>query len=287
MNPNPYYYGLVKQIGPWKTTAADIMRGQKEYQYTPNNQAEVPYDVKAGNGMLYETYASQGLIYDASTSPVITIGGKARRGKITKAKKVQIIDPDGKIVAPTDNYFLDRYMGEMRQEVGRDIIESELGGGLNDMATMSGRPSTVSMRSASTSAISTDPSENAMDQGEADGPMFENLNLGVEQEEMVDRGAQNGAQILNDQIGFIQALEEERIYARPNVARDRWNNPEMNIILDNEDDRAYLNQGEQLPMYNEDGVMDLDPVEIPGYQQRRRRSSLASSNPAPNQRQRR
>ena len=286
MNPNPYYYGLVKQIGPWKTTASDMLRGQKEYQYTPNNQAEVPYDVKAGNGMLYETYASQGLIYDASTSPVITIGGKTRRGKITKAKKVQIIDPDGKIVAPTDNYFLNRYMGEMRQEVGRDIIESELGGGLNDMATMSGRPSTASMQTASTSAISIEPSVNAMDQGEADGPMFENLNLGVEQEEMVDRGAQNGAQVLNDQIGFVQALEEERIYARPNVMRDRWMNPEINVIMDNEDDQAYLNQGEQLPMYNVDGDMDLDPVEIPGYQQRRRRSSLASNNPTPNRRQR-
>lgn len=224
MNPNPYYYGLVKQIGPWKTTAADMMRGQKEYQYTPNNQAEVPYDVKAGNGMLYETYASQGLIYDASTSPIITIRGKTRRGKITKAKKVQIIDPDGKIVAPTDNYFMNRYMGEMRQEVGRDIIESELGGGLNDMATMSGRPSTASMQSASTSAISVDPSVNAMDQGEADGPMFENLNLGVEQEEMVDRGAQNGEQILNDQIGYVQALEQERIL---NAAEKRKNFAEV------------------------------------------------------------
>lgn len=220
MSANPYYYGLVKQIGPWKTTRQDILRGQKPYQYTPNDQVELPYDMKSGNGHLYSTYASQGLIYDASTSPVMVSFGKVRKGKITRAKKVVVVDSDGKLVAPTDNYFLNRYMGEIRQEVQDDILESDLGGGRSDMASMTATSSNTSMLPPSKSEISVDPSNAAMDEGDEDGPLFENLGLDgprVDQqddiiiEEMVDRGAQNGAQIVNDQIDYMQALENQRI----------------------------------------------------------------------------
>ena len=289
MNGNPYYYGLVKQIGPWKTTRQDILRGQKPYQYTPNEKTELPYNMKAGNGSLYAAYSSQGLIYDAATSPAIVSFGKVRRGKVTRAKKVVVVDSDGKLVAPTDNYFLNRYMGEIRQEVQNDILESDLGGGQADMAVLaSPRASTVSMQAPSNSEISVDPSQNAMDEGEQDGPIFENLGLNeIVAEEMVDRGAQNGARVLNDQIEFIQGLENERILAAANVNRDRWLNPNMNFLMDNADDEEYLNQGEQLPMYNADGAMDLDPVAIPGYQARRRRSSVSTIPDIRNVRQRR
>ena len=288
MSANPYYYGLVKQIGPWKTTRQDILRGQKPYQYTPNDQTELPYDMKSGNGHLYSTYASQGLIYDAGTSPVMVSFGKVRKGKITKAKKVVVVDSNGKLVAPTDNYFLNRYMGEIRQEVQGDILESDLGGGQADMAMMSPRASTASMLTASNSAISTDPSQAAMDEGAQDAPLFENLNLNpIVAEQMVDRGAQAGAQVLNDQIDYIQGLEQERIIAAANVQRDRWLNPNMNFIMDNADDQDYLDQGEQLPRYNEDANMDLDPVLIPGYQYRRRRSSVSTIPNTRNVRQRR
>jgi hypothetical protein len=229
MNGNPYYYGLVKQIGPWKTTRQDILRGQKPYQYTPNEQTELPYTMKAGNGNLYAAYSSQGLIYDAATSPAMVSFGKVRRGKVVRAKKVVVVDSDGKLVAPTDNYFLNRYMGEIRQEVQNDILESDLGGGKSDMASMSQRASTVSMQAPSNSEISVDPSQNAMDEGDQDDPLFENLNMEgprVDQqddilaEEMVDRGAQNGARVLNDQIDYIQGLEQERILASTKRRQD-------------------------------------------------------------------
>lgn len=216
---NPYYYGLVKQIGPWKTTRTDILRGQKPYQYTPNEQTELPYTMKAGNGNLYAAYSSQGLIYDASTSPVMVSFGKVRRGKIQKAKKVVVVDSDGKLVAPTDNYFLNRYMGEIRQEVQNDILESDLGGGRADMAMLaSPRASTVSMPGGpANSVMSVDPSANGMDEGEQDAPLFENLGINeIVSEQMVDRGAQNGARVLNDQIDFIQGLENERILRQQN-----------------------------------------------------------------------
>ena len=289
MNPNPYYYGLVKQIGPWKTTRQDILRGQKPYQYTPNEKTEHPYLPKAGNGDMYAAYSSQGLIYDASTSPAIVSFGKVRRGKVVRAKKVVVVDSDGKLVAPTDNYFLNRYMGEIRQEVQNDILESDLGGGQADMSVLaSPRASTVSMQAPSNSEISTDPSQNAMDEGAQDEPLFENLGLNeVVAEEMVDRGAQNGDRVLNDQIDYIQGLENERILAAANVNRDRWLNPNYDFIQADADDQAYLNRGEQLPPYNQDGLMDLDPVAIPGYQHRRRRSSVSTVPDTRNVRQRR
>lgn len=280
---NPYYYGLVKQIGPWKTTQQDIFRGQKPYQYTPNQEIELPYTMKSGNGQLYEQYSSQGLIYDAATAPMITQtagrSSKLKRGKVVRAKKqVQIIDPSGNIVAPTDNYFLNRYMGEIRVNVAEAISEADLGGGRNDLAQMaSPRASTVSMAaSAANSAISSE----AMSAIPDDGPAFEDLNLGFE--ENVDRGAQANNQVVNDQIEYVQALENERIYAQPNVMRDRWLDPQGDMMMNMLDDREYLEMVDAPPNYEVDDVMEPPP--LPGYQNRRRRSSAASDNPRPRQR---
>lgn len=285
---NPYYYGLVKQIGPWKTTRQDILRGQKPYQYTPNESTENPFTMQSANSQLYEQYSSQGLIYDAATAPVITSqaprSSKIKRGKVTRAKKqVQIVDPSGNIVAPTDNYFLNRYMGEMRADVQNSIIEADLGGGQNDFASMvSARASTATMASnsnAPNSAISTE----SMDAIPDEAPAFEDLNIFGE--ENVDRGAQANDGRVNNQIEFVQNLERERIYANANVVRDRWLNPQGDIMMDMLDDQEYLNMRDAPPNYeNIDVPGDLA---APGYQQRRRRSSLASNNPSPNQRQRR
>jgi hypothetical protein len=287
---NPYYYGLVKQIGPWKTTREDILRGQKPYQYTPNEETENPYTMKSANSQLYEQYSSQGLIYDAATSPVITAqsprSSKLKRGKVVRAKKeVKIVDPSGNIVSPTDNYFLNRYMGEMRGDVQGSIIEADLGGGRNDLAEMaSPRASTATMASASSAASSAISEEN-MSAIPDDGPAFEDLNIFGE--ENVDRGAQVNDPVVNDQIDFVQNLERERIIANANVARDRWLNPDMNFIMDNQDDIDYLAFVDPPPRYeNIDVEMEIDPP-VPGYQQRRRRSSAASNNPAPLRRQRR
>ncbi len=279
---NPYYYGLVKQIGPWKTTRQDILRGQKPYQYTPNESTENPYTMKSGNGQLYETYSSQGLIYDAATSPVVTVKGKLRRGRVVRSKKVvQIIDSSGNIVAPTDNYFLNRYMGEMRADNREQILQSDLGTGMSDAAMMSARVSTATMASASTSsnsAISTD----VMDAIPDEGPTFEGLNIAGE--ENVDRGAQLNNSIVNDQIDYIQNLERERIYVQANVARDRWLDPQSDMLLNMLDDQEYLNMRDTPPNYEN---IDVEMVPTtPGYQQRRRRSSLSSNNPAPTQRRR-
>lgn len=293
---NPYYYGLVKQIGPWKTTRQDILRGQKTYQYTPNESIELPYVMKSGNGQLYETYASQGLIYDAATAPVMTVKGKLRRGKIVKAKKVQIIDPSGNVVSPTDNYFLNKYMGEMRSNVRNSIIQSDLGQGQSDVAMMTPRASTVSMdgRPSTNSQISVEGSQ------QSDGPVFEDLGIEgprVDQqddlaiEEMVDRGAQNGDQILNDQIEFVQSLERERIedvqrdvpFNILDISRQDLERPED--IL--EWDLAFADQQNiGLPQYVRQDASMAPP---PGYRshQPRRRSSAASNNPAARQRQRR
>lgn len=279
---NPYYYGLVKQIGPWKTTRQDILRGQKPYQYTPNESTENPYTMKSGNGQLYETYSSQGLIYDAATSPVVTVKGKLRRGRVVRSKKVvQIIDSSGNIVAPTDNYFLNRYMGEMRADNREQILQSDLGTGMSDAAMMSARVSTATMASASTSsnsAISTD----VMDAIPDEGPTFEGLNIAGE--ENVDRGAQLNNSIVNDQIDYIQNLERERIYVQANVARDRWLDPQSDMLLNMLDDQEYLNMRDTPPNYENIDV-EMAPT-TPGYQQRRRRSSLSSNNPAPTQRRR-
>lgn len=277
---NPYYYGLVKQIGPWKTTRQDILRGQKIYQYTPNESTENPYTIKSGNGQLYETYSSQGLIYDAATSPVIKVSGKLRRGKVVRSKKiVKIVDSNGNIVAPTDNYFLNRYMGEMRAGNREQILESDLGTGMSDAAMMSPRVSTVTMASNST-GVSGAMSMESMDAIPEDGPAFESLN--IVGEENVDRGAQLNNHIVNDQIEFIQNLERERIYAQPNVARDRWLDPQGDMMLNMLDDQEYLNIRDAPPNY-ENINMDIDPI-APGYQQRRRRSSTTSNNPRPRQR---
>jgi len=290
---NPYYYGLVKQIGPWKTTRPDILRGQA-YKYTPNEQTENPYTVKSANSQLYEQYSSQGLIYDARTSPVVTVKGKLRRGKVVRAKKViEIVDTSGNIVSPTDNYFLNRYMGEMRGSVQNDISVASLGSATDVSMMTSYRASTATMATGSTntSAISIDSL------GLANDPAFEGLNMegprvdeqdDLVAEEMVDRGAQNGDRVLNDQIEFVQNLERERIYAFPNVTRDRWEN--NNSVFDYLDDRDYLESGEQLPMFTEETIMDLDPP-LPGYQRRRRRSSFelpvaSTNNPRPRQRPR-
>lgn len=216
---NPYYYGLVKQIGPWKTTREDILRGQKPYQYTPNEETENPYTMKSANSQLYEQYSSQGLIYDAATSPVITAqsprSSKLKRGKVVRAKKeVKIVDPSGNIVSPTDNYFLNRYMGEMRGDVQESIIESDLGGGQNDLAEMaSARASTATMASASTASNSA-ISEEAMSAIPDDGPAFEDLNIFGE--ENIDRGAQVNDPVVNDQIDFVQNLERERMLQAEN-----------------------------------------------------------------------
>jgi hypothetical protein len=277
MNGNPYYYGLVKQIGPWKTTRQDILRGQKPYQYTPNEQTELPYTMKAGNGELYAAYSSQGLIYDAATSPAIVSFGKVRRGKVTRAKKVVVVDSDGKLVAPTDNYFLNRYMGEIRQEVQNDILESDLGGGKSDMASMSQRASTVSMQAPSNSEISVDPSQNAMDEGEQDDPLFENLNMEgprVDQqddilaEEMVDRGAQNGATVLNDQIDYIQSLEQERILSGARRRKDFRDNF-LGARLRNKMDKAMVDPDEDTgefrtfdPVRNDPGLISSSAMSL-------------------------
>lgn len=285
---NPYYYGLVKQIGPWKTTKEDILRGQKPYQYTPNESTENPFTMKSANSQLYEQYSSQGLIYDAVTSPIITAqtprSSKLKRGKVVRAKKqVQIIDTFGNIVAPTDNYFLDRYMGEMRGDVQNDVAEANLGGGQNDLAAMrSPRASTNTMASA-TSGQPSAISEEDMAAIPDDGPAFEDLN--IIGEENVDRGAQVNNAVVNDQIEFVQNLERERIYANANVARDRWLDPQGDVMMNMLDDQEYLNMRDAPPNYGNID-MEADP-QVPGYQQRRRRSSLASNNPAPNQRQRR
>lgn len=277
---NPYYYGLVKQIGPWKTTRQDMQRGQKPYQYTPNESTELPYTMKSGNGQLYEQYSSQGLIYDAATAPVITVsGGGNKRGKVTRAKKqVKIIDPSGNLVSPTDNYFLKRYMGEMRGDVNNQIIEADLGGGRSDVSMMT-RASTTTMASATTapnSAISTE----VMDAIPDDGPAFEDLNF----EENVDRGPQLNDPVVNDQIEYIQGLERERVYANTNVMRDRWLDPDSDMLLNMLDDQEYLNRVDAPPNYGVD-AMEIDPP-VPGYQQRRRRSSTVSNNPRPSQRRR-
>jgi len=292
---NPYYYGLVKQIGPWKTTRPDILRGQT-YKYTPNEQTENPYTVKSANSQLYEQYSSQGLIYDARTSPVVTVKGKLRRGKVVRAKKViQIVDSSGKIVSPTDNYFLNRYMGEMRGAVQNDIRVASLGSATDVSMMTSYRASTATMATGTNaSAISID-SSGSDSGGSANDPTFEGLNMegprvdeqdDLVVEEMVDRGAQNGDRVVNDQIEFVQNLERERIIASPNVMRNRWNNPDHNFLLDNEYDREYLERGPQLPLYTEEAITEdtiMDLAQLPGYQRRRRRSSSESTNPRPRQ----
>jgi hypothetical protein len=105
----------------------------------------------------------------------------------------------------------------MRGEVQNDIIEADLGSGLNDMSSMVYRASTATMASASVnrSAISVDIEEPVYE-----GPIFDDLNImgpRVDQqddiliEEMVDRGAQKGDEIVNNQIDFVQSLENERV----------------------------------------------------------------------------
>lgn len=278
---NPYYYGLVKQIGPWKTTKQDILRGQKLYKYTPNEETENPYTMKSGNGQLYETYSSQGLIYDAATSPVIkNVKGKLKRGKVVRSKKVvQIVDSSGNIIPPTDNYFLNKYMGEMRADNRNQILQSDLGTGMSDAAMLSAIASTATMNSSSDqtySAISTE----VMDAITYDGAIFEDLNIGGE--ENIDRGAQLNNPIVNDQITYIQNLERERITRQTNQA------PLSNILDFNRQDlerpedieawdSAFENANNLgLPAY-ERGYVDPD---IPmAYRERlptRRRSSTAS-----------
>ena len=188
-------------------------------------------------------------------------------------------------------------MGEMRGSVQNAISVASLGSATDVSMMTSYRASTVTMATGSTnsSAISIDSSGSPNDP--ENDPAFEGLNMDgprvdeqddIVLEEMVDRGAQNGDRVLNDQIEFVQNLERERIYAAPNVTRDRWNNPNHNYVLDREDDIDYLWRGEQLPMFTEDPIMDLDPP-LPGYQRRRQRPSFLEStntNTRPRQRPR-
>ena len=129
---SPYYYGLVKQIGPWKTTRQDILRAQKPYEYTPNNQIDTPYTMPSGNGSVYAQYSSQGLIYNASTTPVVASFGKLRRGRIVKSKKVAIIGSDGKLVgSPIDSYGMVKFMDYARAQVQNQTQNSTISVPLN------------------------------------------------------------------------------------------------------------------------------------------------------------
>lgn len=115
---NPYYYGLVKQIGPWKTTARDLKNGQS-YDYTPNNQIDTPYTVSAGNGSVYAQYSSQGLIYDATTSPeyVSRKSGKVKRGKVVREKTVALVGADGEPIVNPQTYAMQQFMKYQSTEI--------------------------------------------------------------------------------------------------------------------------------------------------------------------------
>lgn len=126
MSVNPYYYGLVKQIGPWKTTARDLMNGQY-YKYTPNEQTEDPYTMAAGNGSVYAQYSSQGLIYDATTTPTIVSGGKLKSGKVVKAKQIMLVGAGGVPVLNPNTYAMEKYMEYNRQAIAAGIKSNSFG----------------------------------------------------------------------------------------------------------------------------------------------------------------
>ncbi len=284
----PFFYGLVKQVGPWAQTKQDRLLGQKPYSYTPNHSVTDIYTVKAVNPIPYEQYSTKGIIYDATLSPVTVNAGKPARGTIKRAKKVVLVDSMGRVVNPTDSYFLNKYMGEMRQQAAASTVATERGfGGVADLVSEGPDSPAGSRMSVSTSAEVRGAQVDLGDLG---------LNLEpIEVEPVVDRGAQYGDAGVTSEVNNTQALMQQmevdhplsfRSYSTPHPGRpgaqESVNDPNFSsyTVFDRETGASnpnhYLNL-DATPNYSATQSISTAPPEYTPNLRRRRASSTVTT----------
>jgi len=125
----PKFWGLVKQVGPWDTTRADLQRGQSGSAYTPNHTTASPYDNSAVNGFTYEQFSTSNIIYGQDVEPMqgsdlsFALGGAGKRGKGLRSTK-KVIANNQVFIDPKTGQPIDYSMYDKDTEMS-DLIHNK------------------------------------------------------------------------------------------------------------------------------------------------------------------